>query len=192
MKLERHGQAEPILELAYLKIRDAFLEESHKAILDVAYHTGERWGAILQLQVADVYVVPMPSNNTLQTNITFRASTRKDRSTRQVPIHPGLQRRLQAYAPPADGWLFPSSINDGGHLTLRAADRALRRALQRAKLENQGYSSHSTRRGFITSLHNKGVPIRVIQKLTGHKSLSVLSQYVDVSEDQCRAALGLL
>jgi integrase/recombinase XerD len=36
-----------------------------------------------------------------------------------------------------------------------------------------GASSHSGRRGFITNLANKGVSVRVLMELAGHKSLAV-------------------
>jgi integrase/recombinase XerD len=75
---------------------------------------------------------------------------------------------------------------------LRALDAELRKAIDRAGLAGLGYSTHSTRRGFITSLHRNGVNIRVIQDITGHKNLNVLSGYIDVTDEQKRAALATL
>lgn len=188
-KLHRHGQATPINEFAYHKIRKNTLQENHKLLLDIAYYTGERWGAILQLQVGDIYADP--SKRSLLNQITFRASTRKGgKDTRQVPIAPDLAIKLKAIAPPVSGWLFPGE-KMGDHLTLRAADRMLRRALERAGLADQGYSTHSFRRGFITDLHNRGLSVKVIQSLTGHKSLQVLSRYIEISEQQRAAAIAL-
>jgi integrase/recombinase XerD len=190
MKHNRHGQSEPMMPDVYKKLRANFCEESHQNLLDIAYYTGERWGAILQLRVDDLY--KDPTRRQLHDKITFRAETRKDRSTRQVPIHPELKMRLRAYQPPSRGWLFPSSILHEGHLTMRAADGAFRRALVRAGLQDAGFSTHSTRRGFITQLHNKGIALKVIQALTGHKSLNTLSKYIEVSEEQLFAAVAAL
>jgi integrase/recombinase XerD len=190
MKLNRHGQATPISSEIYRKVRAKFFEESHQILLDVAYYTGERWGAILQLQVQDVYLDPL--KRLVRETITFKASTRKDKATRQVPVHPDLKLRLRAYDPPRDGWLFPSLVKPDEHLTMRAATRSFERALKRAGLDKEGYSSHSTRRGFITSLHTKGVSIKMIQSLTGHKSLNVVSQYVEVTDEQRQIAIALL
>jgi len=190
MKRNRFGQAEPITEELYKKLRAKFRTELHQVLFDIAYYTGERWGAILQLKVEDIYKDAV--KRILRDEITFRAETRKDKSTRQVPIHPELRMRLRAYQPDSSGWLFPSGILYEGHLTMRAADGAFRRALKRAGLEDMGFSTHSTRRGFITQLHNKGIAVRVIQKLTGHRSLNTLSRYIEVSDEQCRSAIAAL
>ena len=189
MKRDGHGQSEPVSEDIYLKIRSNFIEEYHQLLLDIAHFTGERWGAILQLQVEDIYVDP--HRRVVREYITFRKNTRKDKETRQVPVHPHLQLRLKAYEPPLRGWLFPSPINEGEHLTMRAATRALTRALERANLDQLGFSSHGTRRGFITDLHNKGISIKIIQSLTGHKNLNIVSRYIEVSEEQRRVAIAL-
>ena len=189
MKLNRHGQSEPITEDIYQKVRAKFYNQSHQLLVDIAYFTGERWGAILQLQVEDVY--SDPAKRVVQAEITFRASTTKTKTTRQVPMHPHLRLRLRACEPPLQGWLFPSGVKLGEHLTMRAATRSLERAFKRAGLEKLGYSSHSFRRGFITDLHNKCLPIKVIQVLTGHKSLSSLGRYIEVTGEQLRNAIAL-
>jgi integrase/recombinase XerD len=41
-------------------------------------------------------------------------------------------------------------------------------------------STHSFRRTGITKLHDAGVPLRTIQKRTGHVSLANLALYIDV------------
>jgi integrase/recombinase XerD len=187
MKIDRHGQATPLDFHGYKKIRAGFLLESHRSILDIAYYTGERWGAILQLQVSDVYQRPL--SREIHKDITFRADTRKDKTTRACPVASDLGLRLQAYQPPLAGYLFPSPNIAGKYLSSRSADAALRRAIERAGMTGLGYSTHSTRRGFITRLSNAGIAIRVIQKITGHRSLSVLAAYIEVSDAQLRSAV---
>jgi len=186
MKIDRHGQAEPIYLNEYRKIREGFNEAHHKLCWDIAYYTGERWGAIVQLAVNDVYIEGVP-----RTHINFKKNTRKDKQTRQVPISASLALRLKAYALPNSVWLFPSPYGDN-HLGIRTFDDALRRAIDRVGLSGLGYSTHSTRRGFITTLHRKGFDVRVIQEITGHRSLTVLSKYIDVSDEQKRSALASL
>ncbi|MCM2340113.1 site-specific integrase [Rhodoferax sp.] len=53
-------------------------------------------------------------------------------------------------------------------------------------------SSHSGRRGFITNLAQKGVSVRVLMELAGHKSLSVTQKYIDVNPAMLRSAVELL
>lgn len=187
-KLNRNGKSNPINESIYKKIRAKARSPKHRLIFDIAFYTGERMGAILQLQVADIY--SNPHTRQLHPQITFRASTRKGKITRQIPIHPDLIERFKAYSPPDGAWLFPGR-EIGCHLSNRACDRMFRRCLVRASLDESGYSFHGFRRGFITDLHAKGTSLRVIQSLTGHKSMQVLSGYVDVSERQRQQAIAL-
>ena len=188
MKIDRHGQAEPIYFDEYRKIRAGFHEPHHQLFFDLAYYTGERWGAIVQLAVGDIY----EANGKARHSITFKKATRKDKQTRQVPVSDSLLLRLKAYTLPDSIWLFPSPDNHNHHLSIRSLDFALRRAIDRVGLSGLGYSTHSTRRGFITTLHRKGFDVRVIQEITGHRSLTVLSRYIDVSEEQKRNALASL
>jgi integrase/recombinase XerD len=187
MKIARHGQAEPIYFDEYRKIRAGFHEPHHQLFFDIAYYTGERWGAIVQLAVNDVY----KPDGLPRSQVNFKKNTRKDNKTRQVPIADHLALRLKTYPLPASIWLFPSPYGDG-HLGIRTFDAALRRAIDRVGLSGLGYSTHSTRRGFITALHRKGFDVRVIQEITGHRSLAVLSKYIDVSDEQKRSALATL
>jgi integrase/recombinase XerD len=187
MKLDRHGKATPITFDEYVRLRSGFIRPLHQLILDIAYYTGERWGAILRLQVEDVYADPR-SRLTHQ-DITFRKNTRKDDTTRQCPIAKALALRLRIYQPPNTGYLFTSTVKVGAHLSDRAADAAFRRAVTRSGLDGLGYSTHSTRRGLINRMHDAGMSLKVIQSITGHKSLSVLSGYIDVSDSQRRNAI---
>lgn len=188
MKKDRFGQATPINFEMYRKIREGFLLDSHKLFFDIAYYTGERWGAIAQLSIDDVYD---RSGKPLQ-YITYRKETRKDKTTRQVPVSEMLATRLAAYRPTGDSWLFPSPDLPTQPIGNRAMDAALRRAIERSGYTGLGISTHSTRRGFITQLHNKGFSVKVIQELTGHKSLSVLSRYIAVSDAQKLAAVSAI
>ena len=193
-KNNRHGQAAILTEVEIRKIRKALSLDKHKLMFDLAVFTGERWGAIAQLEITDVYAHPHKSIPHEQ--ITFRAKTRKGspdgtRSTRQVPVHPTLKERLRAYRPPLGGYLFPNREGTN-HTTRRTADAFFRRALERAGLENRGISTHSTRRTFITKLYSNGVDIYVLKKLTGHKSVSSLLKYIEIPENRVNQAISLL
>lgn len=189
-KVSGHGQAAIITESEYLKIRRV-LEGWHKIFWDIAYYTGERWGAIVALQVEDVFFCGKPLED-----ITFRAATRKGdtrgrRETRQVPTHPVLMEKLKAYKPPATGWLFPSHYGDTiDHVSFKTADAFLRVALEKVGYQSRGISTHSTRRSLITRLDERGIGIRVIQKITGHKDLDSLSRYIEVSPERVKQAMA--
>jgi integrase/recombinase XerD len=110
MKNNRNGQAAVLTDADYSKIRKQIKSQKYKLLLDLAWYTGERWGALVKLQMQDCY----NADGTPREYINFRARTRKAtpkgiRSTRQVPVHSTLAELLAAYKPHSDSvWLFPS------------------------------------------------------------------------------------
>ena len=55
-----------------------------------------------------------------------------------------------------------------------------------------GASSHSGRRSFITKLASKGISVRVLASMAGHRSISTTQAYIDVNDDMKRAAVELI
>jgi integrase/recombinase XerD len=55
-----------------------------------------------------------------------------------------------------------------------------------------GASSHSGRRTFITNLASKGIGVRVLASLAGHRSIAVTQRYIDVNDDMKRQAVELV
>lgn len=194
MKNNRHGKASVISDADYIKIRKSLKSKKYRLLLDVARFTGERWGAITQLLVTDV----MDDEGKILSHITFRAVTRKanpkgDRRTRQVAVHPELRESFEANPPRLlQVWLFESPIKPDAPITLRAADLMLRAALRSARLDSKGYSTHSTRRTFITRLWERGVDLHTIQLTTGHQDLKSLVGYVEADPDRVARAIALL
>jgi len=109
MKNNRSGQAAILSDLEYSKIRKQIVNQKYRLLWDLAWYTGERWGALVQLRVEDCY----NSDGTPRSEITFRARTRKalpdgTRQTRQVPVHDVLTESLSNYPPDKSSpWLFP-------------------------------------------------------------------------------------
>lgn len=195
-KNNRHGQAEILSASDCDRIRKAIISKHHLLFWDIARYTGERWGAICQLKVSDVYQDAIASKP--HDEITFRKSTRKaspsgKQETRQCPVHPELARILKAYQPKSSGYLFPSLGFGGGHIAFNTCDKWLRAAAVRAGLGHRGISTHSTRRTFITCLYyDRGVDIKTLQAITGHSDLKSLQRYIEVTDDRKAAAIALL
>lgn len=192
MKNNRSGQAPVLSESSYSKIRKQIKSRKYQILLDLAWYTGERWGALVQLRVEDAYNL----DGSPRQEITFRAQTRKaspdgKRQTRQVPVHAVLAESLRSYKPKPSTWLFANREGDRS-ITVRWADKILRAAVDKAGLGALGISTHSTRRSFITHLHENGVDLYTIQKITGHKDLKALSRYIDVSADRVKGAIATL
>ena len=55
-----------------------------------------------------------------------------------------------------------------------------------------GASSHTMRRSFITNLAAKGIGVRVLASLAGHRSIAVTQLYIDVHDDMKRNAVELI
>jgi len=86
-------------------------------------------------------------------------------------------------------YLFPGT--EGKHyVSCIVPQRILAKAC--ALFDITGVSTHSFRRTALTELHNQGVPLRVIQKISGHRSLDALQRYFEVSDEQMRAAIQSL
>jgi integrase/recombinase XerD len=47
------------------------------------------------------------------------------------------------------------------------------------------------RRSFITNLANKGIGVRMLASLAGHRSIAVTQKYIDVNDDMMRNAVEL-
>ena len=74
----------------------------------------------------------------------------------------------------------------GSCLSTRSFMDALEKAAAESGLE--GISSHSFRRSALSSAHSAGVPLRVLMPLSGHKSMSALQRYLEVTLAQRVAA----
>ncbi len=193
MKTDRHGQACILSDFEYSKIRKQIKSKKYKLLLDLAWYTGQRWGALVQLRVDDCY----QSDGSARDYINFRARTRKaspdgKRATRQVPMHPVLAESLRNYKSDSNSlWLF-SDRSGEKPITLRWADKILRSAAEKAGLAAKGISTHSTRRSFITKLHRNGTDLYTIKKITGHKDFRALERYVEIDNDRVKGAIAAL
>lgn len=194
-KVARHGQASVLSEVEVSAILRNLSSPVHRLIFLLAWYTGERYGAICQLDVCDVY--ERPEKSLPRREVIYRASTRKGspdgtHQTRTVPVPPRLADYLREYRPPVGGFLFPSPVRPNRPITFDAADHALRSALERAGMDMRGISTHSCRRSYITRLSAAGVAVDVIRALTGHRSLAALQRYFDVSPERLAAAVAYL
>jgi integrase/recombinase XerD len=100
-----------------------------------------------------------------------------------------LRGLLRAYRHPERGYLFPGRWGKG-HINSDSAARILREAMERVGIE--GGSTHSFRRTGLTQLSNAGIPLRVIQEISGHNNLEQLQKYLEVKPEQVRGAVAAL
>ena len=181
MKVSGHGQAKILTpaEIATL-FTEGFATERDRALFGIMLYCGCRVSEALALTPADIS----------ESHITFRKATTKGKvATRQMDIHPRLRALLDSYNGAKPTALFPGR-HGRGKLTRAAADIILKEAAARAGIE--GVSTHSFRRTCLTNLSNAGIPLRVIQEISGHASLASLQRYLEVQPDQVSGAISAL
>lgn len=120
-------------------------------------------------------------------------NTKGKQSTREIQVHPQLKEYLEEHHK-SDRWhtrphLFPGR-HGRGSIHKASADKILRDAC--LKLEIEGVSTHSFRRTALTRMSDKGVPLRHIQAISGHKTLAALERYLGVTEQQKESAIATL
>ena len=98
-----------------------------------------------------------------------------------------LKCRL-AYPLAGEIYLFPGRSD--GHISEDSAARILRGACKQVGII--GVSSHSFRRSALTQMSNAGIPLRVIQEISGHRNLEQLQKYLEVSDQQVLGAAASL
>jgi integrase/recombinase XerD len=181
MKHDRNGQAK-ILTDSEIQAIFSLLNPRDRAVFAVCLYTGCRISESLSIRFSDI------SGGVI---VLRKASTKGKRGSRSLPISPNLETILNDYLRitfPGE-FLFPG--RDGTKpLTTAAADLVLRQACQ--KLGIKGVSTHSFRRTSLTRMHSAGVPLRTIQRISGHSSLATLSLYLEVSDQNLIDAVGLI
>jgi len=126
--------------------------------------------------------------------ITLAKNQTKGCEARSVPVSKRMKKELEIYLASLKRHdpqqpLFRSQKHNGG-FTAHGITILLKRMFESAGVT--GGSSHSGRRTFATRLADKGVGIRVIQRLMGHSSIQTTSAYVEAGEHQQVAAVELL
>jgi integrase/recombinase XerD len=109
-------------------------------------------------------------------------------STRSVPVNSELRKLLEDYSSPKV-YLFPGR-HGRGHIHPDSADKILRAAFIELRIE--GASTHSFRRTCLTQMHKSGVPLKVIQQISGHRTLAALQKYLEVLDEDLEAAVETL
>ena len=181
MKIQGHGQGKVLTpsELEQL-FSWGFQNPRDRALFAICLHSGCRISEALSLRLADIQ----------DGFITLRKSTTKGKkATRQVPINGKLREFLDDYLESTclHSWLFPGRSD---RLTRAAADLIFKKACARCGIK--GASTHSFRRTALTQMHHAGIPLRVIQRISGHSSLEMLQRYLEVEDEQILKAVEVI
>jgi len=175
---QRSGKRLPVVLSGeeVVALLDAASNLKHRAILMTLYSAGLRVSEVVHLRLEDIDSQRM----------MIRVGQGKGRKDRYVMLSGKLLETLRRYwlKGRPDPWLFPGQAA-GRPLAYRSVDRLFVRAKERAGIRKR-VCPHSLRHSFATHLLERGVNIRVIQRLLGHKSLRSTEVYTHVAESFVR------
>lgn len=161
----------------------------NRIMLLCTHWAGMRVGEVAALRYGDV----LATDGTIRAELRLSAAQTKGAHGRVVYVNERLRRELLNYVrtfpredltkplfytQKRDGWTANTLTQHFHYLYLRAG--------------LVGASSHSGRRTFITTLANKGVGIRVLQALAGHRDIRTTAVYIEANDALKRAAVELV
>jgi integrase/recombinase XerD len=175
------SQAELDQVLNYVSTKKYALRD--RAIILTSFLGGLRVAEIASLKMGDV----VNSDGTIKNEIRLSAEQTKGKHPRTVFVSQRLQTELANY-------LATRHINDPSipffHTDNRLGFSCNGLCVWFFQLYKNvgicGGSSHSGRKFFITTLANKGIGVRILASLAGHRSIAVTQRYIDVNDEQKR------
>ncbi|MGL5834977.1 MAG: tyrosine-type recombinase/integrase [Waterburya sp.] len=192
MKIDRHGRAKIFTtEEIQLLFGEGFADnpfpERDRALFGICLYTACRINEACTIKTNDVY----DRKGIVRDKLIIRKRYTKGKlATRTIPIIEDLRLLLVNYFPTPRTYNLFSGRGAKGHINPDYAAQILRKACH--KLDLEGVSTHSFRRTALTQMSSAGIPLRVIQEISGHRTLDELQKYLEVSEEQVRGAVASL
>ena len=163
----------------------------NRAMLLMTHMAGMRVGEVASLRYTDV----IDADGHIRSEIILTAEQTKGAEARTVFINERLRKELEAYVKTISFHhptckLFYTQKQRIGGFSANTLAQYFHYLYKRAGII--GASSHSGRRSFITNLAAKGISVRVLASLAGHKSIATTQRYIDVNDDMKRKAVELV
>ena len=186
-------QAKTLTSMEIRRVLDFIATRKHavrnRAMVLTTFLSGLRVGEVAALRYMDI----LDADEEVRSEVRLDASQTKGNEGRVVFINVKLQKELASYvkAVPYQNLadrLFYTQKNEG--FTANTLTQFFHYLYRAVGIE--GASSHSGRRTFITNLASKGVGVRVLMELSGHKNISTTQAYIDVNDDMMRKAVELI
>ena len=190
-------QAKTLTQQELRRVLDYTATRKHsvrnRALLMTTHLSGMRVGEVASLRNSDV----LDAEGNIRNEIRLSAEQTKGNEARVVFVSDKLRKELELYTrlisasnanPTLKFFYSQKRISDG--FTANTLTQFFHYLYKRAGID--GASSHSGRRTFITNLATKGVGVRVLMSLAGHKNISTTQAYIDVNDDMKRKAVELI
>jgi len=163
----------------------------NRALVMIMFNTGMRVSEVASLRIKDV----VDTDGNIKDEIRLLAENTKTNEARTVFVNEKLRKELEQYArllkdanPNSKFFYSQKHTSDG--FTANTLTQHFHYLYRKVGLD--GASSHSSRRTFITTLANKGIGVRVIMGLSGHKALSSVQCYIDCNSELMRNAVEMV
>jgi len=186
-------QAKTLTSVEVKRVLDFIAIKKHaarnRAMFLITLYAGLRVGEVATLRYMDV----LGADDEVRDEIRLDASVTKNNVARTVFVNAKLRKELQYYIKlkPYENLadkLFYTQKNEG--FTANTLTQFFMYLYRAAHID--GATSHSGRRTFITTLANKGISVRLLARLVGHKNISTTQCYIDVNDDMKRKAVELV
>lgn len=170
---------------------DTLRAKRDKAILLVGFSTMCRRSELTELQINDItetatgYYINIRKSKTDQTGKGFIKYIERT-NTMYCPVS-ALDDYIKS-ANITDGFIFrainkSNKVNNQG-LTAQTIARIIKTYTGRAGLNIKDFSGHSLRSGGITEAANAGASTRQIMEQSGHKSIQVVNEYIQITDKE--------
>lgn len=188
-------QAKTLNEQELRKVLDYISTRKHsarnRALLMITFLAGMRVAEVASLRFSDV----VDSDGNIRNEIRLTPAMTKGQYARVVFVNERLRKELEKYIRfynPVNKSMkfFYSQKRNSDGFSSNSLTQHFHFLYRRAGLD--GASSHSGRRSFITNLASKGVSVRVLMSLAGHRSISTTQSYIDINDNMLRSAVELV
>ena len=188
-------QAKTLNQQELRKVLDYISTRKHaarnRALLMTTFLSGMRVGEVSSLRFKDVVDV----DGNIRNEIRLTPEMTKGEFARVVFVNERLRKELQQYmrfynSQDKTMKFFYSQKRNSDGFNANTLTQHFHFLYKRAGID--GASSHSGRRSFITNLASKGVSVRVLMSLAGHRSISTTQAYIDINDNMLRGAVELV
>lgn len=198
------SQARVLTERELRKVLNYCSTQAHatrnRAMLLCTHMAGMRVGEVAALRICDV----LAADGTVMDEIALSANQTKGNHSRTVLVPKKLRDELTDYLQQRFGLedllavtqtdmqraLFPTQKNPKRGFTANTLCQLFHKIYKDARMT--GATSHSGRRTFITKLADKGVGVRVLMAICGHKQLQTTLRYIELNPTVMKAAVELI
>ena len=188
-------QAKTLTQTELRRVLDYVTARKHaarnRAIVMTTFLSGMRVGEVASLTYGDV----VDGSGVVKAEIRLSAAQTKGNQARIVFVNERLRKELELYCRRylpnnLNQKLFYSQKANSNGFSANTLTQFFHYLYKRVGID--GASSHSGRRTFITNLASKGVGVRVLMALAGHRNITTTQAYIDVNDDMKRSAVELI